>query len=162
MATDPSKDRPRLAETTEHRRLPEHELMSSLVGKWITVGETIPSDGAPALEIRTSDIYEWVAGGFFLFHTAYGRIGESDVGGVEIIGYDPETKRYLTFFFDSKGNISTQDLIFDDGKWTWSGEHARATGILSDDGQSMPTLHEWSDDGLTWRPSMDVTLWKVV
>jgi hypothetical protein len=23
-------------------------------------------------------------------------------------------------------------------------------------------LQEWSDDGLTWRPLMDVTLWKVV
>jgi hypothetical protein len=162
MATDTSKRHPRLAETTEHRRLPEHELMSSLVGKWMTVGETIPTDGAPALEIRASDIYEWVAGGFFLAHTAYGRIGESDVGGIEIIGYDPETKKYVAYFFDSQGNVTTQDVAVHDGKWTWSGEHARATGVLSDDGRSMPTLHEWSDDGVTWRPSMNVTLWKVV
>jgi hypothetical protein len=26
----------------------------------------------------------------------------------------------------------------------------------------MPTLHEWSDDGMNWRPSMDVTLRKVL
>jgi hypothetical protein len=38
----------------------------------------------------------------------------------------------------------------------------RATGVLSDDGETMPTLHEWSDDGVNWRPSMDVTLRKVV
>jgi hypothetical protein len=49
-----------------------------------------------------------------------------------------------------------------DGRWTWSGPHARATGVLSEDGRAMPTLHEWSDDGVNWRPSMDVTLRKVV
>ena len=162
MTNNSNGDQPRLAEAAQHRRLPEHELMSSLGGKWITLGETIPTDGAAPVVIRASDIYEWVAGGLFLVHTAYGRIGDTDVGGVEIIGYDAETKKHRTYFFDSQGNISTQDLTFNDGKWTWSGEHARATGTLSNDGQSMPTLHEWSDDGMTWRPSMDVTLWKVV
>jgi hypothetical protein len=162
MATDRSRDQPRLAEPTQRRRLPEHDVMKSLIGKWITAGETIPTDGEPALKIHASDIYEWVAGAFFVVHTAYGRIGDSDVGGLELIGYDPETKKYRTHFFDSQGNISNQDLTFSDGTWTWSGEHARATGTLSDDGQTMPTRHEWSDDGVTWRPSMDVTLRKVV
>jgi hypothetical protein len=152
---------PRLADAAEHRRLPQHELLSSLIGKWMTVGETIPTDGSPALEIQASDIYEWVAGGFFVVHTAYGRIGDSNVGGVEIIGYEPESGRFRTHFFDSQGNVSNQDLTFHDGRWTWSGPHARATGVLSDDGQSMPTLHEWSDDGVDWRPSMNVTLRKV-
>jgi hypothetical protein len=49
---------PRLAEATEHDRLPEHDLLSSLIGRWITVGETIPTDGAPAVKIHASDIYE--------------------------------------------------------------------------------------------------------
>jgi Protein of unknown function (DUF1579) len=149
MPSDSSNSQPRLAEATEHRRLPEHDAMNSLVGKWITIGETTPTDAAPALEIRASDVYEWVPGGLFVVHTAYGRIGDSDVGGVELIGYDSETKKYRTHFFDSQGNISSQDLTFDDGSWTWTGEHARVTGILSDDGKSMPTLHEWSDDGVT-------------
>jgi hypothetical protein len=162
MATDTAGDRPLLAEPTEHVRLPEHEVMSSLVGKWITTGATIPVDGTPPLEIRASDIYEWVAGGFFVVHTAYGSVGDADVGGIELIGYDPATKKYRTHFFDSQGNISNQDLTFADGTWTWSGAYARATGVLSEDGRAMPTLHEWSDDGVNWRPSMDVTLRKIV
>jgi hypothetical protein len=72
MATDATGERPRLADVARHQRLPEHELLNSLIGKWIT------------------------------------------------------------------------------------------GGVLSDDGRAMPTRHEWSDDGVTWRPSMDVTLWKVV
>lgn len=162
MATDATGERPRLADVTRHQRLPEHELLNSLTGKWITEGATIPTDGAPALMIQACDIYEWVAGGFFVVHTAYSRIGDADAGGIEIIGYDPEATRFRTHFFDSDGNISNQDLTFHDRTWTWSGPHARATGVLSDDGRAMPTRHEWSDDGVNWRPSMDVTLWKVV
>jgi hypothetical protein len=30
-------------------------------------------------------------GGFFVLHTAYGRIGDTAVGGTEIIGYDAES-----------------------------------------------------------------------
>jgi hypothetical protein len=162
MTAENAAAEPRLAEATERQRSPEHELLDSLVGKWITVGETIQAEGAPALAISASDVYEWVAGRFFVLHTAYGRIGDSNVGGIEIIGYDADAKKFKTYFFDSQGNISTQDLTYDDGTWTWSGPHTRATGVLSDDGNTMPTLHEWSDDGVNWRPSMDVTLRKVV
>jgi len=162
MPLNTRDDEPRLAEVAEHRQLPEHDAMGSLVGKWITVGETIPTDGASALQIRASDVYAWVPGRFFLVHTAYGRIGDSDVGGIELIGYDPEAKTYCTHFFDSQGNISTQDLTYSEGTWIWRDEHARATGTLSDDGRTMPTLHEWSNDGVNWRPSMVVALCKVI
>ncbi len=93
--------------------------------------------------------------------TAYGRIGDQSVGGIEIIRYDEEAREFRTHFFDSQGNLSNEDLTFHDGVWTWSGPHTRARGVLSKDGTAMPTRHEWSDDGTTWRPSMNVTLWKV-
>jgi hypothetical protein len=157
-----SRDAPFLASPSQQEHDPRHDVMSSLIGRWITVGETIPSDDGPALTIHASDIYEWVAGGFFVVHTAYGRIGDSEVGGIELIGYDAETGRYRTHFFDSQGNVSNQELTFSDGTWTWSGDHARAVGRLSADGRIMPTLHEWSDDGVGWRPSMNVTLYKVL
>lgn len=161
MPTDSAGDAPRLADVTVHQRLPEHDLLNSLIGKWITVGKTVPADGAPAVDLNASDIYEWVAGGFFVVHTAYGRIGDTRVGGIEMIGYDPDTKMFRTHFFDSQGNVTNQDLTFNDGTWIWSGTHARATGVLSEDGQEMPTLHEWSDDGVNWRPSMNIVLRKV-
>jgi hypothetical protein len=162
LATDSSVDQPRLAAKPEHQLLPEHKLLESLIGRWITLGETIPADGGSPLKIQASDIYEWVAGGFFVVHTAYGRIGEMNAGGIEMIGYDEEAKKFSTHFFDSQGNISIEYLTYQDRIWRWSGPHARATGVLSEDGKSMPTLHEWSDDGVNWRPSMDVTLWKVI
>jgi Protein of unknown function (DUF1579) len=162
MATEPIGGAPRMVAPQQQERLPEHDVMSSLIGKWMTVGETIPNDGAPPTTIHASDIYEWVAGRYFVVHTAYGRIGDADVGSIELIGYDPDAGRFRTWLFDSQGNVVNEDLTFSDGTWTWEGDHARATGMLSADGRAMPTLHEWSDDGVNWRPSMKVTLHKVV
>jgi hypothetical protein len=162
MTSDSTRGRAQLGGVGVQQRLPEHELLGSLIGKWMTVGETVPAEGEPAVTIHASDVYEWVAGGLFVVHTAYGVIGEEDVGGIELIGYDPTAKRFHTHFFDSQGNVSQQELTYDEGTWTWSGPHARATGVLSDGGRAMPTLHEWSDDGINWRPSMNITLRKVV
>ncbi len=140
---------------------PDHRLLDVLVGRWINEGETVPSEGAPAVKILTSDVYEWMPGGFFVLHTAYGRIGEVDVGGTEIIGYDEASKKYRTHFFDSQGNITTEELTVRDGVWTWQGNQTRATGTFSVDGRTLPVLHERSDDGVNWLPAMEVTLSKV-
>jgi hypothetical protein len=44
--------------------------------------------GGRDVPILTSDVYEWAPGGFFVVHSAFGKIGETSVGGVEIIGVD--------------------------------------------------------------------------
>jgi uncharacterized protein DUF1579 len=140
---------------------PDHKRLQSFIGRWITEGETIPEPDQPAVKILASDIYEWAPGRFFVIHTAYGRIGDVDVGGIEFIGYDPDTGQYRTWFFDSQGHVSTQQLTFRDGVWQWRDERTRATARLSDDGKTLPTHHERSDDGVHWIPSMDVTLTRV-
>ena len=71
----------------------------------------------PAVPIFASDVYEWMPGRFFVLHTAYGRIGDINVGGTEIIGFDPANQTYRTHFFDSQGNISRQESIAGDGTW---------------------------------------------
>jgi hypothetical protein len=35
-------------------------------------------------------------------------MGPSDVGGLEVIGYDSETGQYRTYFFDSEGTTTMQ------------------------------------------------------
>ena len=68
------------------QRGPEHARLDVLIGRWITEGHTVASPGAPAARILASDVYEWAPGGFFVVHPVYGRIGDAEVGGVEIIG----------------------------------------------------------------------------
>ena len=140
---------------------PEHKRLDVLIGKWMTAGETVASNGAPAMTILASDVYEWVPGGFFVLHTAYGRVGDIDVGGVEMIGYDPANKNYRVTFFDSQGNQTSHTLTPRDGKWIWQGEHTRCTAVFSNANRVFTAHHERSDDGVRWLPSMTVTLSKV-
>jgi len=61
-----------------------------LIGRWLTEGETVVAPGAAPVPIVASDVYQWAPGGHFVMHPAYGRIGNVGVGGLEIIGYDPQ------------------------------------------------------------------------
>jgi hypothetical protein len=131
------------------------------IGKWINEGQTAATGDTPAAKILTSDVYEWIPGRFCVLHTAYGRIGELDVGSVEIIGYDAERGTYTSHFFDSQGHVTVDELLYDDGKWIWNGERIRTTSTFSDDRKVQRSLHEQSDDGVEWRPAMNVTLRRV-
>jgi Protein of unknown function (DUF1579) len=101
---------------------PEYARLEVFIGKWINEGETVAKPDAPGSKIVTSDVYEWIPGRFAVLHTAYGRLRDLDVGGVEILGYDAESGEYTSHFFDSQGHVTVDELIHDDGKWIWRGE----------------------------------------
>ncbi len=135
-----------------------HEALSILIGKWINGGHTVATPEVPSLPILTSDVYEWAPGGFFVIHSAYGRIGDSSVGGVEIIGVAGDA--YSSTFYDSFGNVHTSRVEVDGDVIRWLGELTRCTAIFTDGGLTQVAHHESSADGVSWTPSMEVTLRK--
>lgn len=142
-------------------RGPQHQALEVWVGRWINNGHTINEDGTPGLTITTSDVYEWAPGGFFILHTAFGRAGEHSGGAVEIIGYDDATGTYTSHLYDSQGNVVVSSLVSNGGTWTYQGDTTRSTVEFSDDGRVQTVLHERTDDGVAYTPSMSVTLVKV-
>jgi hypothetical protein len=140
---------------------PAHRRLDILIGKWINEGHTIAGGDAPARKILTSDVYAWMPGGFFILHTAYGRIGELSVGGTEIIGYDEASETYRCHFFDSQGNLSVHTLTVQRDTWTWIGETTRCRAVFADHGRVQTAHHERLDESGRWVPAMDVTLIKV-
>jgi hypothetical protein len=136
-----------------------HEALDVLIGKWINEGRTLASAATPSLPILTSDVYEWAPGGFFVVHSAHGKIGENSVGGVEIIGVDGDG--YFSTIYDSFGNAQTSRIEVDGEVIRWLGERTRCTVTITDDRSTQLARHEASDDGATWAPSMEVTLRKV-
>lgn len=60
---------------TGSARRAEQRALSVLIGRWINEGATVASGGTPATPITTRDVYDWAPGGFFVLHSAYGRIG---------------------------------------------------------------------------------------
>jgi uncharacterized protein DUF1579 len=125
-------------------------------------GYTIDENGDRGVTINTSDVYEWAPGGFFVLHSAYGRIGDFDVGGIEIVGFDEESGTYVSHFFDSQGNVMRSALSAEGHRWRFQGENTRGTVEFSDSDRIQTVLHERTDDGLTYIASMRVTLTKVV
>jgi hypothetical protein len=136
-----------------------HQALAILIGKWINEGRTIETAQTPSVPILTSDVYEWAPGGFFVVHSAFGKIGETSVGGLEIIGVGGE--EYASTFYDSFGNVHSSRLEIDGDVLRWIGDRTRCTVTMTDDGMTQVAHHESSPDGVNWSASMDVTLRKV-
>ena len=137
-----------------------HQALAVLIGNWINEGATVATADIPTAAIRTSDVYAWVPGGFFVVHTAFGKIGDTSVGGVSIIGVDGEA--YDDTFYDSFGNAHRSRLEIDGDVHRWIGVdgRARCTVTMADGGMTQVAHHESSADGVTWTASMDVALRK--
>jgi hypothetical protein len=125
------------------------------------LGAALLAPDTPSVKILTSDVYEWVPGGFFVLYSAYGRVGNIDVGSVEIIGYDADAGTFRTHFFTSSGGVSSEILTFENGAWVWQGRETRAISVFSDDEKTQTTRHERRDTGEEWIPAMNVTLSRV-
>jgi hypothetical protein len=136
-----------------------HEALEVLIGRWINEGQTVETAQVPSAAILTSDVYQWAPGGFFVVHSAYGRIGDANVGGVEIIGVDGDA--YLSTFYDSFGNVHRSRVEIDGAVIRWIGDRTRCTATITDGGVTQIARHESSADGVGWTPSMDVTLRKI-
>jgi hypothetical protein len=142
-------------------RGPEYDRLEVLIGKWINVGKTEPIGDEPPLDITTGDIYEWLTGKYWILHTAYGRLGNMDVGGVEIIGYDHETGKYVSYFYDSRGNFSEHEIIVDGNTMTWNGKVTGCTSVFTERGKVQTAHHVRVDENGQWVPSMEVVLTRV-
>jgi len=92
---------------------------------------------------------------------SYARLGNMDVGGVEIIGYDRETDKYVSYFYDSRGNSSEHETIVDGNTITWKGKVTSCTAVFTEKGKVQTAHHVRLDESRQWGPSMEVVLTKV-
>ena len=97
-----------------------HQALAVLIGNWINEGHTTETEEIPSVPILTSDVYEWAPGGFFVVHSAFGKIGGTSVGGVEMIGVDGEA--YRSTFYDSFGNLHHSRLEIEGDLLRWIGD----------------------------------------
>ncbi|CAL1517779.1 hypothetical protein [Chitinophaga sp. MM2321] len=51
----------------EKKEIAYHHL-NNFVGKWNTIGRILPTSNNPEINIKGTDHYEWLPGGFFLQH----------------------------------------------------------------------------------------------
>lgn len=131
------------------------------IGRWINEGHVIAPDGREQAPILTSDVYEWMPGRRFVLHTAYGRIGDLDVGGTEIVGYDAEDESYFSLLFDSSGGSHRSSLACAGETWTWRGDATGCTAVFTEAGRVQTAHHVRLDGNGDWVPAMEVVLRKI-
>lgn len=136
--------------------------LNAFVGAWETNGEIVAGSSGQRVKFEATDTYEWLPGGHFLLHRFDAEMPEGEVEGIEVIGFDQETKSYPMHSFDSSGTASIMHARVVNDVWTFTGETIRFTGGFRDDGRVFAGVWELrSSDGSAWHPWMDVRLKKV-
>jgi hypothetical protein len=150
---------------------PQTQRLGALVGRWRSEGHIIDD---PPVPIAGTDIYEWLPGGFFLVHHVDVVIGDQQVQALELIGpYDPASDAFTARAYDNLGNITIMRARVDEqGVWRFTGGGdvapvaqpgaaaggaVRSTLTISPDRSGMTARWERSDDGVSWRPWMDMS-----
>jgi hypothetical protein len=146
------------------------ERLHAIAGRWKTSGLVI---GEPAIPVVGTDIYEVLAGGYFIVHHVDVTVGEQPVRAIEVIGEpDAAGGGYLARSFDSEGNAELMLVTIDeDGVFNFAGgpdiaptaqpidaptARVRSTLTVAEDRRSMTALWERSEDGIDWHHWMDI------
>jgi hypothetical protein len=143
--------------------------LERIVGDWATTGEVI---GDPPVRVVGSDVYELLAGGYFLVHHVDVTVGDQPVRAIEIIGEPaPDGDAVLARSFDDHGNVEVMRLTVRDGTFSFVGgpdvgsaarpanattAQVRSTLEVAPDARSMTARWERSPDGTRWEPWMDI------
>ena len=139
-----------------------HVPLDVFVGSWKTEGEVIGVAEGSSLKFTATDTYEWLPGGYFLFHRFDADMPDGNVKGIEVIGYSTESQTFFLYSFDNLGNTTLLQGKIDDERWTFIGESIRFTGSFSENGRTLSGLWEIrSSEGAVWQPWMNVTLRKI-
>jgi hypothetical protein len=147
------------------------ERLHAIAGRWDTSGHVI---GEPHIPVVGTDIYDVLAGGYFLVHHVDVTVGDQPVRAIEVIGEpDAAGGGYLARSFDSDGNAELMRVTIDeDGVFHFAGgpdiarpaqptdaltARVRSTLTVAGDRRSMTALWERSEDGINWHPWMDIS-----
>lgn len=139
----------------------EHERLAALIGRWKTEGSTREMPGAPAVGIDATDTYEWLPGEFGLLHVVDATVGDQEVEGAEIIGYDADQGIYVTLYVGSEGSTAYTASLSQESQgltWRMRSKTTRFAGVFNEDGDIIAGHWELLPDGEDWQAWMDITL----
>jgi hypothetical protein len=94
--------------------------LGALVGRWRFHGHIV---GDPPIPITGTGTYEWLPGGFFLFHHVDVTVGDQPVQAIELTGeLNPATDSFTARACDNLGNVTVMRAKVDDqGVWAFTG-----------------------------------------
>ena len=112
------------------------------------------------MELRATDTYEWLPGGYFLLHRVDGTMGGHPVQALEVIGYDPERGDYFSQSYDNTGSTASYRARLEGERWQIIGERERFDGRFTEGGRVLRGRWERLADG-RWVDWMTLSLTRV-
>ena len=140
---------------------PALEPLSVLVGTWKTIG-THPLVPGTTFHGRTS--FAWMAGGAFLI--MHSEIDEPEIpSGIAVFGTDDTTGECSMLYFDERGVSRRYEVTLQNNVWKWwrnaPGFSQHCTTTIASDGRTMASRGQYSRDGTSWEPDLELTYTRV-
>ena len=140
---------------------PALEPLSVLVGTWKTIG-THPLVPGTTFHGRTS--FAWMAGGAFLI--MHSEIDEPEIpSGIAVFGTDDTTGECSMLYFDERGVSRRYEVTLQNNVWKWwrnaPGFSQHCTTTIAPDGRTMASRGQYSRDGISWEPDLELTYTRV-
>jgi hypothetical protein len=136
---------------------PALRALEAVVGSWDTVG-THPYLPGKTLHGRAA--FEWIEGGAFLLMRS--EINEPGIpSGIAIFGSDNATGEFYMLYFDERGVSRKFDISIERNVVRWQRNSPdfsqRIVLIVADDGKSIVSKGEMSENGGAWEPDLELT-----
>ncbi len=148
---------------------PEVKKLHAAAGHWTYEGETKPGPWGPGNKFTGEQDMQMILGGFFFQArwTEKGPAGETR--GLEIDGYDPVNKDFVSSWYFSDGSRFSGVLTVIEKTWTYAGKwltagkqyQMKASFVFAPDLTSASYKAELSSDGKTWTTSYEAKFTKV-
>lgn len=129
-----------------------------LVGTWNTTGEVLATEGAPATRLTATDTYRWLPGKHFIVHEADARFGDAATRSMEVIGYDPASKKYRARSYDDQGESEVFEVALRGKTWTIIGDSVRFKGKFDARNNKLTGLWELKGKSAGWQPWIKLQL----
>ena len=137
---------------------PEHKRLEIYVGDWTTETEVKSISFTPALKAIGNFSARPILGGFFIEFRGESKGPAGIYQWLEIDSYDPTSKRYTAYQFDTNGHPSVDTFTMDNKTFHYSGSmigggkeyKRRTTVVFGSDFASYTEKCEISEDGKTW------------
>jgi Protein of unknown function (DUF1579) len=136
---------------------PALRALEAVVGSWDTVG-THPYLPGKTLHGRAT--FEWIEGGAFLLMRS--EINEPGIpSGIAIFGSDNATGEFYMLYFDERGVSRKFDISIERNVVRWQRNSPdfsqRIVLIVADDGKTIVSKGEMSENGGAWEPDLELT-----
>ena len=158
-------------EEATQTREPALERLNVFSGKWKMQGDQYKTDFGPAAKVTGTQEYEWLQGNKFLVHRLEGKLGDTDMTCIEIIGHDAAGERFSMDTFYNNGMKQKWELHEQHpGTWLISGDwphkdetvKVHCTITFADDGKSNSAKWESQKADSTWETFWDLKAIKSV